>query len=62
MDRGNQVAQARIPQRGTSTVLFGIIRTGNLDHRGVYFRGLFYYGDAAHALRRRRGAGVGPSS
>ena len=37
-------------------VLFGIIRTGNLDHRGVYFRGLFYYGDAADALRRRRGA------
>ena len=36
-------------------LLFGIVRTGRLDHRGVRFRSLWYYSDELHQLRLREG-------
>lgn len=38
-------------------VLFGIVRPGRrLDHRGVFFEDIFYYGEGAEVLRRQRGS------
>ncbi|PSJ51431.1 DDE-type integrase/transposase/recombinase [Pseudaminobacter soli (ex Li et al. 2025)] len=54
---GTKLVEPGYPESSTDLdVLFGIVRRGNLDHRGVYFKGLFYYGEAADTLRRRRGA------
>lgn len=38
-------------------VLFGIVRKGRrLDHRGIFFEEIFYYGEGADVLRKQRGS------
>lgn len=58
-DRWNEGVRARPPEfleRATDLdLLFGIVRTATVDHRGVTFRGLSYYSDGLHAFRRQYG-------
>lgn len=44
-----------LPRRHDLDLLFGILRDGRLDHRGVVFENLRYHSPELHALRRRSG-------
>ncbi len=44
-----------VPRAHDLDILFGIKRSGRLDHRGVVFENLRYHSPELHALRRRYG-------
>lgn len=48
-----------LPRSQDLDLLFGIKRTGRLDHRGVRFANLRYHSPELHALRRRHGDKLG---
>lgn len=45
-----------LPRCHDLDLLFGILRDGRLDHRGVVFESLRYHSPELHALRKRHGA------
>lgn len=53
---GTKRIQPAFPDRAADLdLLFGIVRKGRLDHRGVRYVGLYYYSDGLDILRRKRG-------
>ena len=45
-----------LPRRHDLDLLFGVLREGRLDHRGVVFENLRYHSPDLHGLRKRVGA------
>ncbi|TCR68177.1 Mu transposase C-terminal domain-containing protein [Bosea sp. BK604] len=61
-EHGTRLVKPEFLRKGTDLdAMFGIVRSGRLDHRGVRYENIYYYSDELHSLRHHHGASLNVS-